>query len=108
MRLQLERVHVLLAVFVVGVALILGGQFFYKYCNDTIAGLVAKLSEPGLPLQEFYAAEGSLHWWQNETLNVYGPLAFYALVAGIAMILSVAVYGAWIGLRLKRKQTIIV
>ncbi len=108
MRLRLERLHVLLGVFVLGVSLILGGQFFYKYCNDTISGLVAKLSEPGLLLQEFYAAEGSLHWWQNETLNVYGPLAFYALAAGIALILGVAVYGAWIGLRLKRKQTIMV
>ncbi len=108
MRLKLERLHALLAVFVIGVSLILGGQFFYKYCNDTIVGLVAKLSEPGLPLQEFYAAEGSLHWWQNQTLNVYGPLAFYALAAGIALILGVAVYGVWIGMRVKRKQTIIV
>jgi hypothetical protein len=60
-----------------------------------ISDLQTKLSTVAVGQGNYYAWEGSLQWWQNETQTVYGPLALYLILAGVAILFSLTAYAAW-------------
>ncbi len=101
---MLWRERGLIIVFLLGVALILAGQALYMYAYATISDLQTKLSTGGLSQAEYWAAEGSLKWWQTELLTVYGPLSFYVLIAGVAAIIGVVILASWMVLRDSRAK----
>ncbi len=83
------------AAYVLGIALIIAGLSFYMYATGMINDLQAKLSTVAVGQGNYYAWEGSLQWWQNETLTVYGPLAFYLIIAGASVLFGLTAYAAW-------------
>jgi hypothetical protein len=106
---MLQKARMFIAVYVLGIALILGGLSFYMYATGKISDLQAQLSSVAVGQGNYYAWEGSLQWWQNETLTVYGPLAFSLILAGAAILFGLTAYAAWAASRnrpKKRKITI--
>ncbi len=90
-----------IAVFIVGVALIIAGQSVYRYASTMISGLEARLS-PSLPLDEYWIVEGSLKWWRPALISIYGPVSLYLMVAGIALLAFLTAYAALSILRSER------
>ncbi len=101
---MLSKARMFVAVYVLGIALILVGLSFYMYATGMINDLQAKLSTVAIGQGNYYAWEGSLQWWQNETLTVYGPLAFYLILAGVAVLFGMTAFAAWAASRNRPKK----
>jgi hypothetical protein len=101
---MLQKARMFIAAYVLGIALILGGLSFYIYATGMISDLQAKLSTVAVGQGNYYSWEGSLQWWQNETLTVYGPLAFYLILAGVAILFGLTAYAAWAASRNRPKN----
>jgi hypothetical protein len=54
---------VVIAAYIVGIALIITGQSVYRYAAQRITDLEAQLS-PSLSQQEYWNIQGSLDWWR--------------------------------------------
>ncbi len=93
-------------VYVVGIALILAGQFLYKYATQTIADLEAKLSYPLLPESEYWQYRGALDWWRGAIISTFGPVSIYLIVAGIVILASLTAYIALALIRRRRKRAV--
>ncbi len=92
-----------IAVFIVGVVLIIAGQSVYRYASDRISSWEASLS-PSLPPAEYSQIEGSLAWWRPALISIYGPVSLYLTLAGIAILASLTGYAALAVLRSKRAR----
>jgi hypothetical protein len=79
-------------VFFVGTALIIAGQFVYKYANQTVKGLETKLSQTGLSDTEYWNIKGSLDWWRQALLSLYGPISILLIATGIALLAFLIAY----------------
>ena len=95
---------VVVTVYFVGIALILAGQFVYRYAMQTIADLEAKLSQPLLPQSEYWNLQGALDWWRPALISIYGPVSIYLTTAGIAVLVSMTVYVVITLIRRKREH----
>jgi hypothetical protein len=98
-----RRAKVVIAIYILGVALVLLGLSFYMYASAAISDLQAKLSVVAIGQGNYYALEGSLQWWRNETFTVYGPLAFYLILVGLGVLSGSTAYVARAALRNKSK-----
>ncbi len=96
----------LIILYWIGVVAILGGQFLYGYANTTISRLQDQLSTLSTIQNEYYAVQGSLNWWQTQTLTVYGPLSVMLEWAGIATVIFVIVFGTWTILQERKTRKI--
>jgi hypothetical protein len=71
---------VVLMAYFVGVALIIGGQFVYRYASQRVSELEAKLS-PALSVYDYGMVKGS-----------YGPISIYLITTGIALLVFLTAY----------------
>lgn len=95
-----RSVKVIMLVYFVGIALILSGQFVYRYAEQRVNELEAKLS-PDLSAYDYGMVKGSLDWWQPALISIYGPISIYLITAGIAALALLAGYVALSILRSK-------
>jgi hypothetical protein len=81
----------IIMVYFVGTALIITGQSIYRYAEQRISGLEAKLS-PDLSVQDYWMVKGSLDWWRPALVSIYGPISIGLMTAGIALLAFLTVY----------------
>jgi hypothetical protein len=93
-----RSVKVIIIVYFVGVALIIAGQSIYRYAEQRVSELEAKLS-PDLSAYEYGMVKGSLDWWRPALVSIYGPISIYLVTAGIA---TLALLTAYIVLSIRR------
>ena len=74
---------VIIILYFVGIALILSGQSVYRYAEQRVSELEAKLS-PDLSVHDYGMVKGSLDWWRPALVSIYGPISLYLVTAGIA------------------------
>ena len=91
---------VVIMVYFIGIALIISGQGVYRYANQTISDLEARLS-PILSGYEYGMVKGSLDWWRPALISIYGPISIYLITAGIA---TLALMTAYIALSILRSK----
>jgi hypothetical protein len=91
---------VIIIVYLVGVALIVAGQLVYRYANQRVSELEAKLS-PTLSVYDYGTIKGSLDWWRSALISIYGPISICLITAGIAVLVFLAAYIALSILRSK-------
>jgi hypothetical protein len=82
---------VVLMAYFVGVALIIGGQFVYRYASQRVSELEAKLS-PALSVYDYGMVKGSLDWWRSALISIYGPISIYLITTGIALLVFLTAY----------------
>ena len=82
---------VVIAAYIVGIALIITGQSVYRYATQTIADLEAQLS-PSLSQDQYSTIQSSLDWWRPALVSFYGPISIYLIYAGIATLAILTVY----------------
>jgi hypothetical protein len=82
---------VVIAAYIVGIALIITGQSVYRYATQTIADLEAQLS-PSLSQEQYSTIQSSLDWWRPALVSFYGPISIYLIYAGIATLAILTVY----------------
>ena len=82
---------VIIILYFVGIALILSGQSVYRYAEQRVSELEAKLS-PDLSVHDYGMVKGSLDWWQPAMISIYGPLSIYLIAAGIATLTLLTAY----------------
>jgi hypothetical protein len=87
-------------IYFVGVALIIAGQFVYRYASQRVSELQAGLS-PDLSVYDYGMIKGSLDWWRSALISVYGPISICLITAGIAVLVFLAAYIALSILRSK-------
>ena len=78
-------------VYFVGIALINSGQYVYRYAEQRVSELEAKLS-PDLSVYDYGMVKGSLDWWRSALISIYGPLSIYLIAAGIATLTLLTAY----------------
>jgi hypothetical protein len=91
---------VIIMVYFVGIALIISGQYVYRYAEQHVSELEAKLS-PDLSVYDYGMVKGSLDWWRPALISIYGPLSIYLITAGIA---TLALLTAYIALSILRSK----
>ena len=74
---------VIMLLFFVGISLIISGQVVYRYAEQRVGELEAKLS-PDLSSYDYGMVKGSLDWWRPALVSIYGPISLYLVTAGIA------------------------
>ena len=84
---------VVIAAYIVGIALIITGQSVYRYATQTIADLEAQLS-PSLSQEQYSTIQSSLDWWRPALVSFYGPISIYLIYAGIATLATLTAYVA--------------
>lgn len=82
---------VAIIVYFVGIALIISGQSVYRYAEQRVSELEAKLS-PDLSSYDYGMVKGSLGWWQPALISIYGPISLCLITAGIATIALLTAY----------------
>ena len=82
---------VVIAAYIVGIALIITGQSVYRYATQTIADLEVQLS-PSLSQDQYSTIQSSLDWWRPALVSFYGPISIYLIYAGIATLAILTVY----------------
>jgi hypothetical protein len=81
---------VAILVYFVGIALIISGQSVYRYAEQRVSELEAKLS-PNLSAYDYGMIKGSLDWWRPALISIYGPISLYLMTAGmVALALLIA------------------
>ena len=101
---QFRSPKVAVLIYFVGTALIIAGQSVYRYANQTISDLEAKLSQPELSQNEYWDIDGSLDWWRPALVSTFGPISIYLIAAGIAVLAFLTAYAAFTILRSKQNQ----
>jgi hypothetical protein len=81
----------IIMVYFVGIALIIAGQSIYRYAEQRISGLEAKLS-PDVSVNDYWMVKGSLDWWRPALISIYGPIAIGLMTVGIALLAFLTVY----------------
>jgi hypothetical protein len=99
---KLEKAVVV--IFLVGIVLILAGQSLYRYADQTISNLEAKLSPNSLSQNQYWGIEGSLKWWRNALVSTYGPISLYLEAAGIVVLAIPCAYCVLEPLRSTKKE----
>jgi hypothetical protein len=84
-------VKIAIIAYFIGVALTITGQSVYRYANQRVSELEAKLS-PDLSVYEYGMVKGSLDWWRPALISIYGPISIYLITAGIAVLTFLTAY----------------
>jgi hypothetical protein len=81
-------------VFVIASGLLLTGFFLSWYPSSVIEGLKMELAQGGLTQLQTDWYQGSLSWWQNQGLFLYGSAANFVLAGGVLALVYAIVYVA--------------
>lgn len=79
-------------IFLTGAILTIVGVALWVYTDGVIRAHKQALQNPNLTQQERWALEGSLRWWINAELTLYGPVAITLITAGIIALLYVILW----------------